>query len=152
MVHLSLETTLLSSLDSRVKDTFRFERVELGDYDASELGSILSDRCRVGLKDTAYDLGIVAMIARLAYERGLRVRGVYSNAGLSIRPKAQTSKIDMVKEFVRGLGLNLEDALTEMHLLSPHRIFATNQEREDDQIRALSRAFMDNLKKELSLR
>ncbi len=79
-------------------------------------------------------------------------RNVYSNAGFSIRPKAQTSKIEMVKEFVRGLGLNPEDVLTRNALAEPHRIYATNQEREDDQIRALSRAFMDNLKKELSLR
>ena len=75
------------------------------------------------------------------------LRNVYSNAGFSIRPKAQTSKIDMVKEFVRGLGLNPEDVLTRNALAEPHRIYATNQEREDDQIRALSRAFMDNLKK-----
>ena len=80
------------------------------------------------------------------------LRNVYSNAGFSIRPKAQNSKIDMVKEFVRGLGLNPEDVLTRNALAEPHRIYATNQEREDDQIRALSRAFMDNLKRELSLR
>jgi cell division control protein 6 len=73
---VSLETTLLSKLDSRVKDTFRFERVEFGDYDALELGNILSDRCRVGFRDTSYDPEIVAMIARLACERGLRARGV----------------------------------------------------------------------------
>jgi hypothetical protein len=59
---------------------------------------------------------------------------------------------DFEKEFVRGLGLNPEDVLTRNALAEPHRIYATNQEREDDQIRALSRAFMDNLKKELSLR
>jgi hypothetical protein len=79
------------------------------------------------------------------------LRNVYSNAGFSIRPKAQTSKIDMVKEFVRGLGLNPEDVLTRNALVEPHRIYAKSQEREDDQIRALSRAFMDNLKKELLL-
>ncbi len=72
----SLETTLLSSLDSRVRDTFRFERVEFGDYDVSELSSILSDRCRIGLKDNAYDPGIVDLIAGIAYKRGLRARGL----------------------------------------------------------------------------
>lgn len=46
---------------------------------------------------------------------------------------------------------NPEDVLTRNGLAEPHRIYATNQEREDDQIRALSRAFMDNLKKELLL-
>jgi hypothetical protein len=80
------------------------------------------------------------------------LRNMYSNASLSTRPKAQASKIDMVKEFARGLGLNPEEVLNRNALAGPHRIYATNQEREDDQIRALSRAFMDNLKKELALR
>jgi len=30
------------------------------------------------------------------------LRNIYASAGLSIRPRAQVSKIDMVKEFVRG--------------------------------------------------
>jgi plasmid stabilization system protein ParE len=57
---------------------------------------------------------------------------------------------DFEKEFVRGLGLDPEDVLTRNAPAELHRIYAKNQEREDDQIRALSRAFMDNLKKELS--
>jgi Cdc6-like AAA superfamily ATPase len=37
----SLETFLLTNLDSRVKDTFRWERLEFPDYFALELGDIL---------------------------------------------------------------------------------------------------------------
>ncbi|MFI5449047.1 MAG: Cdc6/Cdc18 family protein [Candidatus Bathyarchaeia archaeon] len=73
---VSLETTLLSNLDSRVRDTFRLERIEFGDYDALELGSILTDRCRIGLNDNSYDAGIIASIARIAFKQGMRARGI----------------------------------------------------------------------------
>jgi Cdc6-like AAA superfamily ATPase len=73
---VSLETSLLSNLDSRTQDTFRLTRIEFGDYDAAELGSILTDRCRIGLNCNAYDSGIIASIAKIAFERGIRARGV----------------------------------------------------------------------------
>ena len=73
---VSLEATLAVGLDSRVKDTFRFERIEFEDYNAQELAEILADRCKVGFREGTYDAGIVAMISRAAYERGLRARGV----------------------------------------------------------------------------
>jgi cell division control protein 6 len=73
---VSIEQLLLSQLDSRVKDTFRWRRVEFTDYNAKELNDILTDRCRVGLKENSYNPGIVAMIARLSYVRGLRGRGI----------------------------------------------------------------------------
>jgi hypothetical protein len=40
---------------------------------------------------------------------------------------------DFDKEFVRGLGLNPEDVLTRNALAEHRRMYATNQEREDDQ-------------------
>lgn len=72
----SLEVFLLGNLDGRVKDTFRWERVEFPDYFASELGDILSARAQVGFRQNACDSAIVAMISRMAYEKGLRARGV----------------------------------------------------------------------------
>jgi Cdc6-like AAA superfamily ATPase len=73
---VSLETTILTNLDSRTRDTFRLLRVEFGDYDAMQLGDILKDRCRIGLNESAYDAGIIASIARVAYRNGMRARGV----------------------------------------------------------------------------
>lgn len=78
------------------------------------------------------------------------LRNIYASAGFSIRPRSQPSKIEMVKEFVRGLGLNPEEILTRQALSEPHRIYATSQQREDDQIRTLALAFKENLKKELN--
>lgn len=80
---ISLEATLLSGLDSRVRDTFRFERIEFGDYDAAELNSILTDRCRIGMRSGTYDVGFVAIIARKAYQAGLRARGLIDLARMA---------------------------------------------------------------------
>jgi len=77
------------------------------------------------------------------------LRNIYASAGLSIRPSAQVSKIEMVKEFIRGLGSNPEEILSKKALSEPHRVYATAQEREEDQIRALCLAFKDTLKREL---
>ena len=77
------------------------------------------------------------------------LRNVYASAGLSIKPRSQVSKIDMVKEFIRGMGMNPEEILTRQTMAEPHRIYATSQEQEENQIRALCVAFKDSLKREL---
>jgi hypothetical protein len=78
------------------------------------------------------------------------LRNIYASAALSIKPRIQASKIEMVKEFVRGLGLNPEEILSKKAFSEPHRSYVTSQEREEDQIRALCLAFKETLKKELS--
>ena len=78
------------------------------------------------------------------------LRNIYAIAGLSIKLKAQTSKIDMVKEFVRGMGMNPEEILTTGSLAEPHRTYASSQDREEDQIKALCMAFKESLKRDLS--
>jgi hypothetical protein len=77
------------------------------------------------------------------------LRNVYASAGLSIKPKAQTSKIEMVKEFIRGMGMNPEEILTRQTLAEPHRTYALGRDREEDPIKALCLAFKESLKKEL---
>jgi len=78
------------------------------------------------------------------------LRNIYASAGLSIKPKAQVSKVEMVKEFIRGLGMNPEEILTRQTMAEPHRIYATSQEQEENQIRALCLAFKESLKRELA--
>ena len=78
------------------------------------------------------------------------LRNIYASAGLIITPRAQVSKIEMVKEFVRAVGLNPEEILARKGLSEPHRIYVTAKEREEDQIRTLCLAFKETLKKELS--
>lgn len=71
------------------------------------------------------------------------------STGLSIKPRSQTSKIDMVKEFIRGLGMNPEEILTRQAFSEPHRIYVTDEEREEDQIRTLCQAFKQSLRNEV---
>jgi cell division control protein 6 len=73
---VDLERKLQIILDSRVKDTFRYELVEFPDYTAKELMDILRARCILGLRPGSYDEGVIAMIGRRAYELGLRARGL----------------------------------------------------------------------------
>jgi cell division control protein 6 len=72
----SFEANFYSNLDSRVKDTFYFERIEFGDYYANELMDILEDRAQTGWNVGTYDKGIIAQIAKASYDQGLRARGV----------------------------------------------------------------------------
>jgi len=81
--HASLESRLRTTLDARVIDTFQWQRIEFSDYPPVELGKILADRCMIGLREGTYDLGIITMIARKAYEQGLRARGVMKLARIA---------------------------------------------------------------------
>jgi hypothetical protein len=77
------------------------------------------------------------------------LRNVYASAGLSIRPKTRHTKIDMLKEVMRAWGLEPEKILTSEALAEPHRIYATSEDREKEEIRLLGLALRDSLKKEL---
>jgi cell division control protein 6 len=71
-----IESLLRKHLDPRTLDTFRWKRTEFCEYNAAELGDILEDRCRKGLRDNSCDKGIIAQIALISYNQGLGARGV----------------------------------------------------------------------------
>jgi len=77
------------------------------------------------------------------------LRNIYAGAALSIRPRTHYTKIDIIKEMVRAWGLQPEKILTSEALAEPHRIYASLEEREKQEIRILSLALRDSLKKEL---
>jgi len=77
------------------------------------------------------------------------LRNVYASAGLSIKPRSSASKIDMLKEMMRAWGLEPEKILTREALAEPHRVSASSEEREKEQIRLLGSALKESLKKEL---
>jgi len=79
------------------------------------------------------------------------LREIYAAAGLSIRPKTRLSKIEMLKTFAHGIGLNPEKILTQEALSEPHRIRIDPDEREERQIALLCQALKESLKKELLL-
>lgn len=76
----TFETDFQQTMDARVRDTFRWIRVEFPDYDATQLSDIVEDRLRVGLNPGTYDQGTCGLIAALAYNRGGRARGALALA------------------------------------------------------------------------
>ena len=77
------------------------------------------------------------------------LRNVYATAGLSIAPKRKGWELDALKAFARGLGLEPEKVLTQAAMAEPHRAYATPEDREQAQTRALSIAIKGLIKKEL---
>ena len=77
------------------------------------------------------------------------LREIYAAAGLSIRTKTCLSKIEMLKSFAQGIGLNPEKILTQEALSEPHRIHVGPHEREERQITLLCQALKESLKREL---
>lgn len=77
------------------------------------------------------------------------LRRIYGAAGLSIRTKTRLSKIEMMKAFAQGIGLNSDKILTQEALSEPHRIQVDPDEREERQIAVLCQALKESLKKEL---
>lgn len=75
------------------------------------------------------------------------LRNVYTASGLSIRPKTKVSKIEALKEIVRAWGLNPDEILTREALSMPHRVEVCG--REENQVRALSKALKEMMRKEL---
>lgn len=71
----TFESNFANNMDARVRDTFRWTKVEFADYDSNQLAEIVEDRCRVGLKAASYDSGICALVAALAYNQAGRARG-----------------------------------------------------------------------------
>lgn len=77
------------------------------------------------------------------------LRGVYAASGLCIKPKTKPSRIEMLKEMVRALGLNPEEILTKEALSMPHRTVITAG-RDENQIETLLKALKQKLKQELA--
>jgi hypothetical protein len=77
------------------------------------------------------------------------LRSVYASAGLSAKPRAGVSKIDMLKEMMRAWGLEPEKILTREALAEPHRACVGPEEREKEDIRLLGAAMRESLKREL---
>ncbi len=78
-----------------------------------------------------------------------KLRNIYTSASLSIRPKTKTSKIELIKEYVRALGVNPESVLTREALSQPATTYVTTQDREDYQLKVLSQALKEALKRKL---
>jgi len=78
-----------------------------------------------------------------------KLRQIYARSGLSIKPKTNVSKVEMLKEFTRSLGLDPEKILVKDAFAEPHRIIIDGRDEEKAQIQALSEAVKDWVKREV---
>jgi integrase len=87
---------------------------------------------------------------------GVQMKGVeflrrqYQACNLSIRPKTKISKVEMVKAFAQGLGLDPEEILSREALARPHRTIISGPEREREDLHILSYAIKDLIKQEIA--
>jgi len=79
-----------------------------------------------------------------------RLRAAYASAGLTLRPAANDSKEDMVKEFARGLGLNPEAIMFRNTVLEPDTKYLDPEQRQRWTIRVLMEAIREELTKPAS--
>jgi len=77
------------------------------------------------------------------------LRNVYASSGLSIRPKTQLNKIEMLKALAMSLGLEPDKVLSKEALSKPHRTLIDPQSQEDDQINVLTIAIKNTILNEL---
>lgn len=58
-----------------------------------------------------------------------KLRQIYARSGLSIKPKVEASKLEMVKEFTRSLGMDPEKIPVKDAVAEPHRIIMSPRRR-----------------------
>jgi len=73
------------------------------------------------------------------------LRSIYRSAGISIRPRAAPTKIEMLKEMIRSLGYDPEKILVKEALMEPHRTVVG----EDAQIVELRKLLKEAVLKEM---
>lgn len=76
------------------------------------------------------------------------LRGIYASANFSIHPKPKPSRLDQLKIFARGLGLDPERCILHEAFAEPHRAFVPGN-IEDQQVALLSSAIKDAIKREV---
>lgn len=76
------------------------------------------------------------------------LRGIYAAANLSIRPKPEMSRLDQLKVFARGLGLDPERCIMEGSFAEPHRTFVSG-DLEERQIALLNSAIKNAIRQEV---
>jgi hypothetical protein len=79
------------------------------------------------------------------------LRGIYAASGLSIKAKTKPSRIQILKEITRALGLNPEEILTKEALAKPQRTITAGMKTNQDQnqIDTLLKALKQKLKQEI---
>jgi hypothetical protein len=78
------------------------------------------------------------------------LRNIYASSGISIRPKTNVSRVEMLKEVIRSFGMDPEKVLAKEAMLEPNRTKAVPGTTDDNQLVLLSQTLKDILKEELT--
>ena len=82
------------------------------------------------------------------------IRNIYANAAMRIRPDHKGSDREVLKRtlgaLLRESGLDPDRVIMWEALAEPHRAFVSPEDLEDRQIRALSSAFRETMKQEIT--
>ena len=79
------------------------------------------------------------------------LRVEYAKAGLTIKPKSDTNKMAIVRDFLKSMGLKPEEVLSKEAQAMPHRTVVSFAQRlsEQQQIDVMMRALMQKLKQDI---
>jgi integrase len=80
------------------------------------------------------------------------LRNIYRASGLSIKQTPKASRLDLLKELVRGFGMDPEKVLVKEALVEPHRAIVSSGDNDDTDSRILARALRENLLQDLATR
>jgi len=77
------------------------------------------------------------------------LRGIYANSGLRIRPKGSLTPKEQLRAIARGFGLSPEEAARLLTSSEPHRSYASQEDREEHEIRVLCDAITERIRQKI---
>ena len=116
-----------------IRKYFRTQMAALGvptDYIEYMMGHVISTYHDIEMKGIDY------------------LRGIYASSGLSIKPKSQLNKLEMLKTIIRAYGLDPDKVLVKEALAEPHRFIQPDD--YEQQIQTLNQTLREIVTKELA--
>ena len=77
-------------------------------------------------------------------------RNLYRKADLTITPRPQATKLDLLKQLVTSFGYNPDDVLLRESFSEPHRIVAGPRDSDEPEVNALTRVLKHAVLQELA--
>jgi hypothetical protein len=79
------------------------------------------------------------------------LRREYAKAGLSIRPKTESNKMSIVRDFLKSMGLKPEEVLSKEAQAMPNRTIVASPHTlsEQEQIDVMLKALMQKVKQDI---
>jgi site-specific recombinase XerD len=77
------------------------------------------------------------------------LRSLYGNSGLCIRPRSALTTKDQLRAMARGFGLSPEEAARLLTSSEPHRAYATQEDRDEREIKMLCEAITERIKQKI---